>query len=48
MSNRQRIKRSGTGDGRVTKKVTVKSKIKVYLDLNGNKKTMRRESSWNY
>ena len=30
------------------KKVTVKSKIKVYLDLNGNKKTMRRESSWNY
>ena len=42
------IKRSGTWDGRVTKKVTVKSKIKVYLDLNGNKKTMRRESSWNY
>lgn len=30
------------------KKVTVKSQMKVYLDLNGNKKTMRRESSWNY
>jgi len=30
------------------KKVTVKSQMKVYLDLNSNKKIMRRESSWNY